>query len=570
MQTITLLSDELVDQIAAGEVVERPASVVKELGENALDAGAQSITFRLEGGGTRRIEVIDDGQGMSAEDAPLALRRHATSKLKTLAGLQRIETFGFRGEALAAVASVSRLLLRTAERGATAGTEVRIDAGVLLGTGPAPARPGTQVVVEDLFHAVPARRKFLRRRETELRHCEQAVLRLALAHPAVAFRLEHEGKVLFALPPCGADVAERISAALGPEVHPHLLPVEERRLDLRIHGAIASPEYSQPTARGLFTFVNGRFVRDRAVHAAIHRGLQPLLPQGRQPVGVLFLELEPGAVDVNVHPQKLEVRFSDTAGVTEAVQAAVGRAVHEAPWLQENALSPAVTANHAQAVEHFLRLARDAGGPLEGGGKPYPSNSGELPGRNEAPSPGFFGQLRVLAHLGHRALVCEGPGSSLVTLDLHAAYERASLGRLARGTLSSGNQTEFLGPPVSVSGGDLQRLGARSQPLAEVGLAFESFGAHAIRWTAMPSALSGLTGEELVRAVVDAPDAGVETLRVALACAVATAGTTTPSDDAVRRLLRELDAADFTLPCRHGAVVTFELPLLDVAPGTGG
>jgi DNA mismatch repair protein MutL len=570
MQTITLLSDELVDQIAAGEVVERPASVVKELGENALDAGAQSITFRLEGGGTRRIEVIDDGQGMSAEDAPLALRRHATSKLKSVAGLQRIETFGFRGEALAAVASVSRLLLRTAERGAAVGTEVRIDAGVVLGIGPSPARPGTQVVVEDLFHAVPARRKFLRRRETELRHCEQAVLRLALAHPAVAFRLEHEGRVLLALAPCGVDVAERIAAALGPEVHPHLLPVEERRLDLRVHGAIASPEYSQATARGLYTFVNGRYVRDRAVHAAIHRGLQPLLPQGRQPVGVLFLELQPGAVDVNVHPQKLEVRFSDTAGVSEAVQTSVGRAVRDAPWLQQSALSSAVTPDYAQAVEHFLRQARDAGGPLEGGGSSRPPAFGEsLPGRNEAPSPGFFGRLRVLAPLGHRALVCEGPGSSLVTLDLHAAYERACLGRLARSEPVSGNQAEFLGAPVSLSSSDVLQLTERSPSLAAVGLAFENFGAHAIRWTAVPPALAGLAGAELVRAVADAPDAAVETLRAALACCVATAATATPSEDAVRRLLRELDNTDFTLPCRHGTVVTFELPLLDVAPGTG-
>src|SRR5208283_5243016 len=165
----------------------------------------------------------------SSEDAPLALRRHATSKLSSLAGLQRIASFGFRGEALAAVASVSRLLLRTAEAGGSAGTEVRVEAGVVVSVGAAPARAGTQVVVEDLFFGVPARRKFLRRKETEVRHCEQAVLRLALAHPAVAFRLENEGRVLLSLPPSGADVAERIAAALGAEVHPHLLPLEERR-----------------------------------------------------------------------------------------------------------------------------------------------------------------------------------------------------------------------------------------------------------------------------------------------------------------------------------------------------
>ncbi len=577
MQTITLLSDELVDQIAAGEVVERPASVVKELGENALDAGARSLLIRLEGGGTERIEVVDDGRGMSAEDAPLALRRHATSKLSTLSGLQRIATFGFRGEALAAVASVSRLTLRTAEAGASAGTEIRIEAGVVVSTGAAPARAGTQVVVEDLFYGVPARRKFLRRKETELRHCEQALLRLALAHPAVAFRLEHAGRVLLSLPPSGEDVAERISAALGAEVHPHLLPVEERRLDVRVHGVIASPEYSQSTARGLYTFVNGRYVRDRAVHAAIHRGLQPLLPPGRQPVGVLFIDLEPGAVDVNVHPQKLEVRFSDTAGVTEAVHTAVARAVRGADWLQGNTPGLAVTPDYAQAVERFLRLAQQAEGAampfppaLPGGDVPAaraPAFGESRPGRNEAPAPGFFGRLRVLGSLDRQALVCEGPGGSLVVLDLHAAYERVCLERLARRPTPEDGQAEFLGPPVAVGAADAPRLQERAEGLAALGLAYESFGTGAIRWRRVPAALAGLAGEALLRAVVQAPDGQPETLRAALACATASLSVAESSERGVLRLLRELDDSDFSRPCRHAALVTLELPLLEVAPG---
>ncbi|MGO8970023.1 MAG: DNA mismatch repair endonuclease MutL [Myxococcaceae bacterium] len=576
MQTIALLSDELVDQIAAGEVVERPASVVKELGENALDAGARNLLVRLEGGGTQRIEVVDDGHGMSQEDASLALRRHATSKLSSLAGLQRIATFGFRGEALAAVASVSRLLLRTAEAGASAGTEVRVEAGLLVSTGAAPARTGTQVVVEDLFHGVPARRKFLRRQETELRHCEQAVLRLALAHPAVAFRLEHAGRVLLSLPPSGQDVAERIAAALGAEVHPHLLALEERRLDVRVHGVIASPEYSQSTARGLYTFVNGRYVRDRAVHAAIHRGLQPLLPPGRQPVGVLFLELPPGAVDVNVHPQKLEVRFSDTAGVTDAVHTAVGRAVRGADWLQAHASGAAATPDYAQAVERFLRLAQDAEGAalpfpptlpaVEGGASRAPAFGESRPGRNEAPAPGFFGRLRVLGFLERQALVCEGPGGSLVVLDLHAAYERVCLEHLAHAEGPDEAQAEFLGPPLEVGAPAASRLAEVSGILATLGLGFEPFGAGAIRWRRVPAALAGLPGEALVRAVLEAPDARPETLRAALACATASLSVAESSERGVLRLLRQLDASDFSRPCHHRALVTLELPLLDVAP----
>ncbi len=578
MQTIRLLSDELVDQIAAGEVVERPASVVKELGENALDAGAKNILVRLEGGGTQRIEVVDDGRGMSSEDAPLALRRHATSKLSSLAGLQRIASFGFRGEALAAVASVSRLLLRTAEAGASAGTEVRVEAGVVVSIGAAPARAGTQVVVEDLFFGVPARRKFLRRKETEVRHCEQSVLRLALAHPAVAFRLENEGRVLLSLPPSGADVAERIAAALGAEVHPHLLPLEERRLDVRVHGVIASPEYSQSTARSLYTFVNGRFVRDRAVHAAIHRGLQPLLPPGRQPVGVLYLEVEPGAVDVNVHPQKLEVRFSDAAGVTEAVRAAVGRAVQSALWLQRPA-GAEVTPDYAQAVERFLRLAEHAPGtavpfpaafPDAAGGAPRAPAFGESrPGRNEAPAPGFFGGLRVLGALDGQALVCQGPGGSLVVLDLHAAYERTCLERLVRQQAPDEAQAEFLGPPVQVSAPAASRLEELAPVLSALGLVAEPFGTGALRWRRVPTALAGLSGEALVRAVLEAEDARPETLRAALACASASLSVAEFSERGVLRLLGELEKSDFARPCRHRALVTLEVPLLDVAPNRG-
>jgi DNA mismatch repair protein MutL len=575
MQTISLLSDELVDQIAAGEVVERPASVLKELGENALDAGATHLLIRLEGGGTERIDVVDDGRGMSAEDAPLALRRHATSKLSTLAGLQCIATFGFRGEALAAVASVSKLWLRTAESGAQTGTEIRIDAGTVVSVGTSAPRPGTQVVVEDLFYAVPARRKFLRRKETELRHCEQAVLRLALAHPAVAFRLEHAGRLLLSLPASPGDVAERIAAALGAEVHPHLLALEERRLDVRVHGVIASPEYSQSTARGLYTFVNGRYVRDRAVHAAIHRGLQPLLPPGRQPVGVIFLELEAGAVDVNVHPQKLEVRFSDAAGVTDAVQTAVARAVRSAEWLQGDGPGANATPDYAQAVERFLRLAREAPGTA----LPFPPETpggadavraptfGEFrPGRNEAPAPGFFGRLRVLGFLERQAAVCEGPGGSLVVLDLHAAYERACLTRLARPTTVDGAQANFLGPPVSVAASAAQRLAERTAALEVLGVCYETFGANAIRFRAVPAALAGLQGETLVSAVVEAADARPETLQAALACATARLSVAEFSERGMLRLFQDLDASDFSRPCLHGALVTLELPLLDLAP----
>ena len=562
MPTIALLSDALIDQIAAGEVVERPGSVVKELGENALDAGARSIQVVLEGGGTRVIEVIDDGSGMSREDAVLSVRRHATSKLRTAEDLLAIRTLGFRGEALAAIASVSRLVLRTALHGAPEGIEVRVEDGETL-VSPAAARPGTQVRVEELFGAVPARRKFLRRAETELKHVEDAVLRLALAHPEVAFRLEHEGRTLQVLPPSPGDLRERIAAALGPEVTPFLLPVEERRLGLRIHGVIASPEFSLSTARSLYVFVNGRHVRDRTLHFAVHRGLAPSLPSGRQPVGVLFVEIEPSRVDVNVHPQKLEVRFADAAEVTDAVQAAISRAVLRAS-LASSPSRPPPSADYAAAVERFLSRASAAPLPLPRVQDRPPAHGEALPDRDAAPTPGYFGALRPLGTLRGRALICEGPGGSLVVLDLHAARERVLADRMER-EVAAPLEAPLLGAALALTPAMEARLAARREALAGAGIVVEPFGPDAFRLAGVPPALVGHRPETLVEAAVAALEGGqgAAEVRAALACAAASEGRE-PAADEIRQLLAALDATEPGARVRHGRVVVEERAVLSL------
>jgi DNA mismatch repair protein MutL len=566
MPTIQLLSDALIDQIAAGEVVERPASVVKELGENALDAGARSVQVLLEAGGTQRIEVLDDGSGMGPEDAVLCVRRHATSKLRTAEDLLSIGTLGFRGEALAAIASVSRLLLRTALPGAPEGTEVVVYSGGPPVVGPSAARPGTQVRVEELFGTVPARRKFLRRPETELRHCEEAVLRLALAHPAVAFRLDHDGRTLRTLPPCGTDVAERIALALGPEVAPFLLPFDERRLNVRVHGVIAAPEFTLSTARSLFAFVNGRHVRDRTLHFAVHRGLSPLLPAGRQPVGVVFVELDPARVDVNVHPQKLEVRFADPAAVTEAVQAALGGALRRSAAVSGAGSAHPPTPEYALAVERFLSRASAAPLPLpevrERAGLSGPAG----PDRNSAPAPGFFAALRPLGCLAGRAVVCEGPGSSLVVLDLHAARERVLAARLDRELPRVGN-VPLLGAALALRPDLEPRARRLSGALRGVGIGVEPFGPGALRLVAVPPTLVGHPPESLVEAAVEALEAGrnPSQVRGALACVAAGDGHL-PSEGELRALLGELEQSDPRLPVTHGQVVIQETPLLALLP----
>ncbi|MBS1154035.1 MAG: mismatch repair protein MutL, partial [Myxococcaceae bacterium] len=484
MGRIRVLSAELINQIAAGEVVERPASVVKELAENSVDAGAGTIRIELSGGGLQQIRVIDDGTGMSRSDAVLALERHATSKLVDAAGLFQIFTKGFRGEALPAIASVSRFSLHTSEPQAPSGVRIVVDGGGPLQVEDAPPAGGTRIEVADLFFNVPARRKFLRREQTELVHCEEAVIRLALAHSEVGFFLEHDGRSLLAAPASASDPTERIAAALGPEVHPHLLAVDERRLGVRVTGYVASPEYTQSNARGLYTFVNRRYIRDRGVNFAVQRAFQESLPPGRQPVAVLFLELDPSQVDVNVHPQKLEVRFADARGVQEALIAGISKALKAAPWRQgvEPVGEGVAGAHYALAVDRFLARAQTASGFLEGPPQldaPALSFGQARPGINEAPPPNYFGRLRFMGELAARFWICEAPGGTLVVIDPRAALERVRLHQLrlalAQGTLATAQPTLF-SATIELPAPELARISEGTASLWALGLSVEAFG----------------------------------------------------------------------------------------------
>jgi DNA mismatch repair protein MutL len=591
-------------------VVERPASVVKELSENALDAGATTLRVALVGGGSKLISISDDGHGMSREDAILSLERHATSKLRELDDLFHILTMGFRGEALPSIASVSRFTLHTAEPGAHVGTKITVEGGGPMQVEDAPPRVGTVVTVEDLFFNTPARRKFMRREDTEAKHAEEAVIRLALARPDVSFFMEHNGQPVFTSPACEADPRERIAAALGTEAHPHLFPVEERRLGVTVTGFIASPEYTLPNARGLYTFVNRRYVRDRALISSVQRPYQEFLPAGRQPVVVLFLEVDPATVDVNVHPQKIEVRFSDQRGVTEAVQAAISRVLRAAPWLgapvDGKVPEPQQAAHYALAVERFLTRAQEAswGAPLPvpsvhdapgpGGLRPTPNFVPPLPGAssafmptgglrpsfgqaqpmlNEAPPPGYFGALRPMGLLGGRFHVCEGPGGTLVVLDPHAALERARLTAFQRAV------EEGRGPTPSLFGTTLElplpaakALAEGREALTRLGFDVEPFGGTSFALKSVPPGLEGAEPKALLEALSRAlpPRSATldsvslaEAVRV-MACHAARCADTSLTDAQLRALLGELDRADFHPSCLHGTVVVLEMPLLEL------
>ena len=311
-RVIRVLPDEVIDQIAAGEVIERPASVVKELVENALDAGAGRITVEIEGGGRTLIRVLDDGVGMSAGQARLALVRHATSKLRAVTDLFALDTMGFRGEALPSIAAVSRMDLVTRSRATSEQPAVRlsIEGGRILREEDTGAPVGTQVEVRDLLFNVPARLKFLKGEATETGHVNEAVSRLAMAHPAVHFQLRNRGRLTVDAPPAPGAL-ERVCGLLGARLADRLTRVERSEGGVRVEALLGAPELSQTTRRGLHLYVGRRWVRDRGLTQAVWQGYGELIPRGRFPTAVVFVEVDPRAVDVNVHPQKLEVRFSD-------------------------------------------------------------------------------------------------------------------------------------------------------------------------------------------------------------------------------------------------------------------
>lgn len=330
MGRIRVLDDVLANQIAAGEVVERPASVAKELLENAVDAGATAITVEIGDGGVGLLRVVDDGHGMDADDARLALQRHATSKVATASDLHHIRTLGFRGEALPSIASVSRLTLRTRQPGALGATLIRVEGGREVEAREAPGPVGTEMRVEDLFYNVPARRKFLKRGATEASHVQEAVQRLALCYPDVAFRFVKDGRVAFDLPR-HATLIDRVRAIFGATAASRLTPVAVDGA-FGLDGLIGPPDEARTTARHYHTFINGRFVRDRVVMSAVQSAYGGRLDRSRHPFVVLRIHMPPEALDVNVHPAKTEVRFVESGGVHRLVSGAIERTLRDDPW----------------------------------------------------------------------------------------------------------------------------------------------------------------------------------------------------------------------------------------------
>ncbi len=503
--SITLLPSELIDRIAAGEVVERPSSALKELIENALDAGAGTIAIRLAGGGIDLIEVIDDGSGMPPADMALALERHATSKLSDGA-IDRVTSFGFRGEALPSIASVSRLTLESRERGAD-GWRIEIDHGVRAGEGPGALPPCTRVRVEGLFDKVPARRKFLRSPRAEYAACLDAVKRLAMARSDVAFTLEHDGRRILSLQPASAPA--RVAALLSHELDRHGIGIDCNREGLGLTGVISLPTFNRGMADQQFLFVNSRPVKDRLLVGALRAAYRDLIARDRHPVAALFLHVPLEDVDVNVHPAKTEVRFRDPSAVRGLIVGGLRHALDEAGHrsaAHEQAAAPVMWTN-SETYRH----------PGEG--------RDLMPdGQTFAESPAFAGatmlaEARALfeAQPAARAEAATAPVQSfplgvargqvaatyivaeaedgLVIVDQHAAHERLVLERMRKASakLEGGGtvapQTLLIPEVVELDEPDCDRLEAAASDLAELGLEVERFGLAAMLVRATPAPL---------------------------------------------------------------------------------
>ncbi|NDA44030.1 MAG: DNA mismatch repair endonuclease MutL, partial [Gammaproteobacteria bacterium] len=426
---IRQLPSALVDQIAAGEVVERPASLIKELVENALDAGAGAIDVDVEAGGARLVRVLDDGHGIDAAELPLAVQRHATSKISSLEDLAAIRSLGFRGEALPSIGSVSRLRIASRAQGAAQGAEIRVEGGELSVVSPSPQPRGTLVEVRDLFYNVPARRKFLRTESTELGHVARLVERFALARFDVAFRLRHDGRVLLDAPLARTREAQRarIASIMGEEFIAEALPFERRSGSVTFWGWLGQPHAARNTSDQQFAYVNGRAVRDRVLAGAVRQGYRDVLYHGRQPAYLVYLDLDPEWVDVNAHPQKLEVRFRDVRQIHDFVF----RAVHEALGVGAGEAAPTarVAALGVESAVAERAVAEPAvAEPELSGFSAAPPSSFATPRSSDALQPA--GSLGTAIAQLHGIYILAQNATGLVLVDAHAAHERVLYERM--------------------------------------------------------------------------------------------------------------------------------------------
>ncbi len=593
MRRIRVLPDTLANQIAAGEVVERPASVVKELVENALDAGATRIDVSVRNGGKTEIRVADDGHGMGRQDALLALDRHATSKIGSEEELRAVRTFGFRGEALPSMASVSRLTLETAEAGGV-GTRVRVSAGRVMGAEDCARQPGTTVTVGNLFFNVPARAKFLKSAAVETRAIADVMTALALANLSAGFNLESNGRTLMELPPA-RDLVARSAALWGDDFASALVPLSLDAGGVGVAGLVERPDAALTGPRRVHLFVGGRPFRDRPLVSAAERGYRTTVPQGARPSFLLYLDLAPGAVDVNVHPAKAEVRFRDR----RAMEASVEQAVREALSTLESAatmdtrpgLRPSATREGPAAGSRpvgrgaspetipdpgQLALFVPAGPPATEPGQPEPG-AGHDHGNGALVSTDVPGERRHALWQMHDTYILAETRSGLLIIDQHAAHERILFEALMRDFDAGGRPSQRLLFPITL------RLSAAEYAVAEdcrsllaqAGFETEPFGGRTVIVHAAPNPHPWFHAEQCLRDMLAELAEGseltqaarnqYERLAMTFACKAAIKAGQPLSREEMLRLFDELFSTELPYHDVHGRPTVIRLSVDELA-----
>jgi len=596
MRAIHPLPDLLINQIAAGEVVERPAAALKELLENSLDAGAAQVDVDLAGGGIKRLRVADDGAGIEREDLALAVARHATSKISQPTDLESIATLGFRGEALASIAAVSRLALASRAQGKPHAWRIEVEGGTVGAVAPAALAAGTTITVQELYFNTPARRKFLRTEATEWAHCDEAFRRIALSHPETAFTLQHNGRVAQRLTAGGR--RGRIEALLGDAFVLHAALVDAEAAGVRLTGFAVRPAFAAQGTSAQYVFVNGRFVRDRVLSHALREAYRDVLHHERQPAYALWLTLDPRRVDVNVHPQKTEVRFRDSGAIHQLVRHAVERALATTA-AEQPAVSAAERLGIAAArlppyghAEGNTRPPLDAGTPV-GAVLPVwtPTQRGlELPAAEPA---GFYARLFgpreaataalpnedayplgfALAQL-HGIYILAQNREGLVLVDMHAAHERIVYEKLKTAMTGRVPVQPLLVPATFVAEPlEMATMEENGATLDALGFSMAAIGPATLAVRGIPAPLADADPAALARAVLhdirefggsQALAARRDELLSSMACHGAVRAHRSLAVPEMNALLREMESTERAGQCNHGRPTWYHLTLGDL------
>ncbi len=616
IQLLRLLPDHLVNQIAAGEVIERPSAAIKELVENAIDAGATQIDIRIRDGGQSFISVADNGHGMSKDELPLAIQRHATSKLDS-EDLLNIKTMGFRGEALPSIGSVAKMRISSRIKDAENGWQITVDAGKASAPQPSPQSQGTLIEVSDLFYATPARLKFLKSSRAEAMAISDIIQRLAMANPSVGFSLHNEVKMVFQYPAIsGTDIQQarllRLKAVLGKEFAQNALAVDTQKDNIRLSGWISLPTFNRRTADKQFLFINNRSVRDRLLHGAIRGGYQGWITDGRHPAAALYIDMPYEAVDVNVHPAKTEVRFRDAALMRALMVGGIRQTINESNFQTSSELSSSMMANLRIEGQEKLKQApslfQNHGSQAQEDTKSYtPHHSfyqaparprptmpqNELNNLMNSPTPQDFAHsvqsyefedsepnihdfpLGLARAQLHQNYIIAQTENSIVIVDQHAAHERLTHQKIEAALLdgSVASQSLLLPEVVNVTAQETYALLERASELEEMGLVIESFGEDAILVRSTPAILGesdiqglikDLASELITYDTATALKSRLSDICATLACHGSIRSGRRLNIEEMNHLLREMEKTKGSGQCSHGRPTWVELRLTDI------